>query len=166
MRKKIWAVWITALCVCGIFMTTAYADTSNSVRMVVTDINGERYSYDEVIDPQSLEESGAADIISAYQIYIGGEEILNVKLHDIVSSSVYNEEGTPAPNGYYSVTFQLSAEDNTEAFLTGLTPENLNMVQEALIGARLENSEFDMESLDFIDAEKTDLPDDGDDELC
>jgi len=40
------------------------------------------------------------------------------------------------------------------------------MVQKKLISAKLENSEFTMESLDFIDAEKTNISEFGDDQLC
>ena len=68
--------------------------------------------------------------------------------------------------GYYSVRFSLSQEDNTEAFLTGLSDTNVDLVQEEMVNAAIENSQFSMEALDFIDAEKTNLPEDGDDLHC
>lgn len=135
---------------------------------VITDTEGDTHTYSGTIDAKSIESCGAAEKISEYKIYRGDNEIISVKLNDIVSEGTLGiaEVGKPVVNGYYSVRFELSADDNTEVFLTGLSDSNIDMVQEELINAQLNNKEFEMESLDFIDCEKTDLPNDGDDELC
>ncbi|MGN0149836.1 MAG: hypothetical protein ACI4C7_06265 [Clostridia bacterium] len=136
---------------------------------VITDTEGEVHKFDGIINTKKIESSSAAEKIASYAIYSGNDEIINTKLNDIVSEdtvNIFSESGTPIVNGYYSVKFTLSEEDNTEAFLTGLSDSNLDMVQEQLISAKLENSQFTMESLDFIDAEKTNMPNDGDNELC
>ena len=136
---------------------------------VITDTEGEVHKFDGIINTKKIESSSTAEKIASYAIYSGNDEIINAKLNDIVSEdtvSLFSESGTPIVNGYYSVKFTLSAEDNTEVFLTGLSDSNLDMVQEQLVSAKLENAQFTMESLDFIDAEKTNMPNDGDNELC
>ena len=52
--------------------------------------------------------------------------------------------------------------------MTGLSDTNVyvDLVQEEMLNAAIENSQFSMEALDFIDAEKTNLPEDGDDLHC
>ena len=142
---------------------------SNGFYTVITDTEGEVHKFDGIINTKKIESSSTAEKIASYVIYSGNDEIINAKLNDIVSEdtvSLFSESGTPIVNGYYSVKFTLSAEDNTEVFLTGLSDSNLDMVQEKLISAKLENAQFTMESLDFIDAEKTNMPNDGDNELC
>ena len=142
---------------------------SNGFYTVITDTEGEVHKFDGIINTKKIESSSTAEKIASYVIYSGNDEIINAKLNDIVSEdtvSLFSESGIPIVNGYYSVKFTLSAEDNTEVFLTGLSDSNLDMVQEKLISAKLENAQFTMESLDFIDAEKTNMPNDGDNELC
>ncbi len=136
---------------------------------VITDTEGDTHTYDGIINTKTIETSSAAEKIASYAIYDGNEEIISTKLNDILSKdtiNLFSVAGTPIVNGYYSVKFTLSEEDNTEAFLTGLSDSNLDMVQEKLISARVENLPFTMESLDFIDAEKTNMPNDSDNELC
>lgn len=171
------ALFITVLTV-GTSSAYAYSDdtfldlkmqSANGIYTVMTDIEGDKHTYDGALNAKKIETSDIADKIASYKVYSNNEEIVNVQLHDIIPISdvnLYSTDVQPATNGYYSVKFTLSQEDNTEAFLTGLSDTNLADVQEALISAKLENSEFTMESLDFIDAEKTNMPNDGDDELC
>lgn len=135
----------------------------------ITDTQDEIHTYDGVIDAETMEKSNAVSRIASYEIYQGNRQIIHVTLNDIVNKNnvnLFGVPGTPSSNGYYAVSFELSAVDHTEVFLTGLTNANLDLVQEKLISAVLENSQFTMESLDFIDAEKTDRPSDGDDLLC
>lgn len=151
------------------FFTELEIRPADGFYTVITDTDGDEHTYDGVINAQTIESSGVAEIIASYAIYYDNEAVFSVALNDIVSEnrvSFFSADSTSPVNGYYSVKFTLSAEDNTEAFLTGLSDSNLDMVQEQLISAKLENSEFTMESLDFIDAEKTSMPDDGDNELC
>ncbi len=135
---------------------------------VITDVEGDKHTYDGVINAKELEFFDELDKISAYEIFENDSSIIIVTLNDIIpkNSVSLSEQGTVTTNGYYSVKFTLSAEDNTEVFLTGLSDSNIDMVQEKLVSAKLENSQFTMESLDFIDAEKTKAPDGGNDELC
>ena len=120
---------------------------SNGFYTVITDTEGEVHKFDGIINTKKIESSSAAEKIASYAIYSGNDEIINAKLNDILSEdtvSLFSESGTPIVNGYYSVKFTLSAEDNTEVFLTGLSDSNLDMVQEKLISAKLENSQFTM----------------------
>lgn len=136
---------------------------------IITDTEGDTHTFDGIINTKKIESSSVAEKITSYAVYDGNEEIISVELNDILSKdtiNLFSVEGTPIVNGYYSVKFTLSAEDNTEVFLTGLSDSNLDMVQDKLISAKLENLPFTMESLDFIDAEKTNMPNDGDNELC
>ena len=135
----------------------------------ITDINGDTHAYGGIINAGSIENSTAADKIASYQVLCGGEAVISVTLNDIVPKrtiELFGEDGTKMSNGYYSVRFTLSAADNTECYLTGLSPDNLDTVQNELISAKLENSSFSMEDIDFIDAEKTAVSNDGDNELC
>lgn len=135
----------------------------------ITDTEGDVHTFEGVINAEGMGENFVVSSIASYEIYQADRQIIHVELNDIIPSSDTNAIGVPetlAPNGYYAVRFELSPADHTEAFLTGLTNANLALVQEKLVTAVLENSQFTMESLDFIDAEKTDLPSDGDDLLC
>ena len=135
---------------------------------VLTDIDGDEHMLDGVLRADTLERYEAAEYISSYETYYNGDVVIDVVLNDIVSDGnvILSADGAPMPNGYYAVEFMLSETENTKVFLTGLSDTNLQMVQDQLINAKIENSEFKLESLDFIDAEKTNKPDDGDDLLC
>lgn len=177
--KKSKLIFMT-VCAAMLIALPAYAYTDNDfydlemksadgIYTVITDTEGIEHTYDGAINPQTIETSSAVEKIASYKVYADNKEIISVKLNDVVSKrdvGLFSVAGTPVSNGYYSVKFQLSEEENTEAYLTGLSETNLDMVQEELISATLENSEFDIESLDFIDAEKTNISDDSDNELC
>lgn len=177
--KKIFAALIMAICTTALCTISAYAYSdgefaeldirvSDGFYTVITDTQGECHTLGGIIDTEKLEKNFAIYKIASYAIYCGDEQLINVKLNEISpQADVYLfEEGTPIVSGYYSVRFTLSKEDNTKVFLTGLTDSNVETVQKLLVCAKLENSEFTMEDLDFIDAEKTSLPNDGDNELC
>lgn len=135
---------------------------------VLTDIDGEAYMLDGILKANTLEEYEAVEYISSYEICYNGDVVISVALNDIVSDEnvVLSADGALMPNGYYAAEFTLSETENTKVFLTGLSDTNLQMVQEQLVNAKIENSQFKLESLDFIDTEKTNKPDDGDDLLC
>ncbi|MGM9552170.1 MAG: hypothetical protein ACI3XA_07945 [Clostridia bacterium] len=174
-KKLVLSVAVAAI-ICSVNVYAYSEDMFNEIEIkpadgfytVITDTEGEEHTLDGIINTKLLEQSYEVEKIASYTIYSGDEEIISVKLNDIISegSTILAEVGKPLVNGYYSVKFTLSETDNTEAFLTGLTDANLDMVQEKLIASKLEHSEFTMESLDFIDAEKTAMPNDGDNELC
>lgn len=181
MKKKVkflTMVMAIGLSIAAAVTVSAYSDdvfTNIGIKSVegfytrITDTQGDIHTYNGVIDAEIMGKSNAVGRIASYEIYRGEKQIIQVTLNDITpqnGANLFGVPGTPSSNGYYAVKFELSAEDNTEAFLTGLTNANLDLVQEKLIDAILGNSQFTMESLDFIDAEKTDLPSDGDDLLC
>lgn len=132
---------------------------------VITDTQNITHKYDGILETAGLEDYSDLLKIASYEIFCGDSPIIEVNLTDITPKGSASLNAA-MPNGYYSVRFDISKEDNTAAFLTGLSDSNLNKVQEHLISAKLENSQFTMESLDFIDAEKTNIPNDGDNELC
>ncbi len=125
---------------------------------VVTDINGDAHYMGGVIDSGEL-----TDGILSYTVFKDGSPIIEVKPNDIGTVALFGEK-TPL-NGYYSVKFALDG-NGTECFLTGLSASNLDMVQKKLTEAVLKNSEFELESVDFIDAEKTAIEGFGDDLQC
>ena len=178
MRKIVFLLVLTVVFGLNIAAVSAYSeDEFSSIQTrqagglytVITDIEGEEHRIDGVIDAKIIESGGWAESIASYEICSGKETILCTELNDIVSKDriqTFANRGEPFVNGYYSTRFTLSEEDHTEVFLTGLSDEKIDKVQEALIGAKIENSQFSIEDLDFIDAEKTDKPNDGDDMLC
>lgn len=152
-----------------------YGDASSDVmpiksvkntKTVVKYTNGSTETFSEMIDAESLEQTTIVEKIASYEIYYDNESIMSVELKDIE----YNDEmavGASASkpmNGYYAVSFDLP-DSNKEAFLTGLTPNNLEIVQERIIDGYSSEYDFTMESIDFIDTEKTTASSD-DDELC
>lgn len=144
---------------------TEYAD---GFYTVITDTEGETHSLSGVIDADSIEECASADKIASYELFQNGVSLMKTELNDIIpQDSVFlSSDDVPVQNGYYSTRFAVSAEDGTEAFITGLSPAYLAMVQRELISAALEGTVFEMEALGFIDTEKTNMSSDGDDELC
>ena len=144
---------------------TEYAD---GFYTVITDTEGETRTLSGVIDADSIEECASADKIASYELFQNGVSFMKTELNDIFpQGSVFlSSDDVPVQNGYYSTRFTVSAEDGTEAFITGLSPAYLDMVQRELISAALDGTVFEMEALGFIDTEKTNMPSDGDDELC
>ncbi len=177
MVKSIMTATVVSIVMLFAVNTYAYSDdVFSSLEMeqadgaytVITDIENDVHYLDGIIDADKLEYSSIVSRIASYEIYIENDKIISVELNDILSKgdvSLSNNENV-LTNGYYAVKFMLSDEENTTCFLTGLSDTNLNMVQKKLISAKLENSEFTMESLDFIDAEKTNISEFGDDQLC
>ena len=177
MVKSIMTATVVSIIMLFAVNTYAYSDdVFSSLEMeqadgaytVITDIENDVHYLDGIIDADKLEYSSIVSRIASYEIYIENDKIISVELNDILSKgdvSLSNNENV-LTNGYYAVKFMLSDEENTTCFLTGLSDTNLNMVQKKLISAKLENSEFTMESLDFIDAEKTNISEFGDDQLC
>lgn len=135
---------------------------------VITDTEGETHTLSGVIDAESIEKCVFADRIASYELFQNGVSLMKTELNDIIprDSVFLSGDGVPMQNGYYSTRFTVSEEDGTEAFITGLSPAYLDMVQRELISAALEGTVFEMEALGFIDTEKTNMPSDGDNELC
>ena len=145
-----------------------HTECADGFYTVITDTEGETHTLSGVIDADSIEECASADKIASYELFKNGVSLMKTELNDIIPQDrVYlSSDGLPVQNGYYSTRFTVSEEDGTEAFITGLSPAYLDMVQRELISAALEGTVFEMEALGFIDTEKTNMPSDGDDELC
>lgn len=130
---------------------------------VITDTESAEHRLSGVIDADRLEESTAFPKIGSYKIYFGDEEVIEVRLNNIKQTESKSDNRLPlltssgaslSAGGYYSVEFRLN--DTAEyAFITGLTKNNVENVQNKLFGAKLENSEFSITDADFIDTEKT-----------
>lgn len=145
-----------------------HTECADGFYTVITDTEGETHTLSGVIDADSIEECASADKIASYELFKNGVSLMKTELNDIIPQDrVYlSSDGLTVQNGYYSTRFTVSEEDGTEAFITGLSPAYLDMVQRELISAALEGTVFEMEALGFIDTEKTNMPSDGDDELC
>ena len=139
----------------------------------IVDVYGTVHTYNGVLKVTSLEEHDCAGEIASYAILFQGEELLTSQLHDIHAVPEGQNAGSAQPaNGYYSVTFYID-DGSKEVFMTGLTPENQQKVQNANIAAVLNGTEVSLGDLAFIDAEKQyDIMDefdqflDSDQELC
>lgn len=140
---------------------------ADGIVTVITDTEGEKHTLNGVIKAEEAEYFTAVEKIASYELFQGDKSLMKVSLNDIISSArntLFSD--TAQLNGYYSVRFTVSETENTEAFLTGLSPSNLDKVQRVVILAGMSGEPFSIESLDFIDSEKTNIPNDGDDMLC
>ncbi len=158
MAMKKAALLVGLFLMLSVFAAYIGAAADDGFYTVITDINGDAHYREGVIDSGELTEG-----ILSYTVFKDGKPIIEVKPNGIGTVSLLGEK-MPL-NGYYSVKFALD-EDGTECFLTGLSASNLDMVQKKLTEAVLENSEFELESVDFIDAEKTAIEGFGDDLQC
>ncbi len=164
MLKRISALLVTLCVLCSFgtvyaFDGDAFAGLEmllpGSVHTVLVDMEGDSHRLDGMLTAKALKASGLSAFVASYAVFRGETELFKTELHEMpLPASVFGVAGTPASNGYYSVTFTLSATENTQCFLTGLTAANLDLVQTELVSAELSGSSFTIESLDFIDAEK------------
>lgn len=120
---------------------------------VITDTNGRQTVHDGALDVSQSENSAAIADVASYELRCQGKSVLEVTLNNIQSSDAVAASSTQL-NGYYAVDINNLA-GNQSAFITGLSPSNVQAVQNGLIDACEKNTTFDLESLDFIDAEKT-----------
>lgn len=137
----------------------------------IVDVYGTVHTYNGVLKVTTLEEHDCAGEIASYAILFQGEELLSAQLHDVHAVPAGQNAGSAQPaNGYYSVTFDID-DGSKEVFMTGLTPENQQKVQNAMITAVLTGTAFSLDDLAFIDAEKQyqikdDTGLDSDQEMC
>lgn len=134
---------------------------------VITDTEGAEHRLFGVIDADSLEKSTAFLKIGSYKIYFGDEEVIEVRLNNIKQNENKSEnqpplltssDASPLTTDYYTVEFKLN--DTTDrAFITGLTENNVENVQNEILKAKLEKKEFELSDTDFIDTEKTGIKD-------
>lgn len=156
--KSVFAIALSAALVCASVPFAAAAEVKNGVKMLAAEgfksvldySNGSRLALDGV--PES---SGNA---VEYSVFFKGEEVLNV------SSTVRESFGVGAgAKEYFSADFELA--ESRSCFVAGLTQENINTLQDAIIESYSSGEPLDIEDIDFIDAEKTNA-EDGDDYLC
>ena len=110
----------------------------------------------------SVDEAPAAERlgdIESYELFVEGEAVLSVeKLGN-------NSPTAVEPREYYSVDFTIEGTEN-EVFLTGLSPERVEEIQNEMIANYVTGENFDLTDVSFIDAEKLKPNGDGDDYLC
>ena len=107
---------------------------------------------DEAPDAEEMSE------IESYELFIAEQSVLSVE-------QVSGLSDAPAQiRSYYSADFTIPGT-TYDVFLTGLTPDNIESVQRAMINSFAKGKTFNLTDLDFIDAEKT-YSNDADDQLC
>lgn len=118
----------------------------------ITDAEGKVYHYTGILDATSLESISMSGVIASYRVFAGSELLIEVSLHDIQTITSFYSATAPAANGYFSASFDISTTQ--QAYLTGLTSENLESVQAEIIQAHLNGTDASFEHIDFIDTEK------------
>ena len=112
---------------------------------------------DTVVDEApSADELGG---VESYDLFIEEQNVLTVEQ---VTGLRNDPVEVPV---FYSVDFTIP-ETTYDVFLTGLTAENVEEVQQAIVDSFESGKSFDIEDLGFIDTEKTYTEDDGDDYMC
>ncbi len=166
LRKRITAAALSAVMLLSVAVTGADAATlgeplsfqpTPGAVTVVTDTSGRRTTYDGILDVCRSENSAAIAGVASYELCYQGKSVLEVTLNDIQSADAVAASSAKL-NGYYAVDIDDLA-GNQSAFITGLSPSNVQAVQDGLISACAKGETFELESLDFIDAEKTGIED-------
>ena len=122
----------------------------------------EVYAAVDLTGGESLLVTGAPDgslmrAADDYELFAQEEPVLSVE-------HLRGAAGDPDA-AYFSVDFTLP-DSEVEVFLTGLTAENVEEVQQTILDSFVRGEDFSMTDIAFIDAEKTDSRRDGDDVLC
>ncbi len=126
--------------------------------------NGTAKTYDGLIDVSGLEDWSGVASVASYTVLGNGTELLSVTLNGIAANDGSVGASSRKMNGYYALDFTFP-DTGREAFLTGLTPANLEETQNALLDSFVYGKELQLENFSYIDAEKTDYSHD-DDNLC
>lgn len=132
-----------------------------AISTVVTFENRSDYIAQGAVDFAATEQNAVIESISSFSLRYEGETILTVEPRDIAATG----STEPSCNGYYMTTFAIP-DSTEECFLTGLTPQNVEKVQQELIEHYAIGNLFQIEDLDFIDAEKLSSQDAGDNLMC
>ena len=166
LRKRITAAALSAVMLLSVAVTGADAATlgeplsfqpTPGAVTVVTDTSGRQTTYDGILDVCRSENSAAIAGVASYELCYQGKSVLEVTLNDIQSADAVAASSAKL-NGYYAVNID-DLTGNQSAFITGLSPSNVQAVQDGLISACAKDKTFELESLDFIDAEKTGIED-------
>lgn len=130
----------------------------------VTYTNGTKKTYEGVIDASRLEGWSGVSSIASYTVSGGGKELFSVALNDIAPDDAAVGSSTQKINGYYAIDFTFPGSEH-EAFITGLSPYNLERTQNAIVDSFVCGEELSVEDFEYIDVEKTAFAHD-DDYLC
>lgn len=134
---------------------------------VITTTGGDMFRTPDSLDATNAEQTGQMSTVKKYTLYGDDGWLLEVNHNTFGNQQSSLDLEAPAAepmNSYYSVEFMLP---NTQkrVFLTGLTAENADEVQEKIIKEYKEGVNFEIEDFSFIDAEKTQFTQE-DDNLC
>ena len=162
--QKLVSCFLSALILSSAAVTAANAQTTggklvfkdiNNAETLITFTDGSKKAFGGALDTVKSEEAAALEGVSSYELLYGGKTLLTVTLRDI-----QNSNGTAANpykmNGYYAVDIE-NIRGNKSAFVTGLSPSNVQQVEDALIKSASSNEAMDITALDFIDTEKQGL---------
>ncbi|MBO4896680.1 MAG: right-handed parallel beta-helix repeat-containing protein [Clostridia bacterium] len=152
MKKKYFLLgfFVTVILVLAAGAFCAKADFET----VITEENGSTHKEAGLI---------AANTAKEYEIRYNGKRVISVKQTNADTSPCLfgTEEET---HGYFSVEFEMT--EDTSAYIAGLSKANKDEVQAKLLAAAYRDEAINLESLDFIDAEKVKSVTAGDDLLC
>ena len=121
----------------------------DGVKTVVTFDNGAVYTASGAIDLSLTERNPIIDKIDSLEVVYDDEVILTVEAKDIASAG----SAAAASNGYYTVDFMFP-DSEKECFISGMTARKAGTIQDEIIAAWAESTQFSLEDVDFIDAEK------------
>ncbi|MEE0956634.1 MAG: dockerin type I domain-containing protein [Ruminococcus sp.] len=122
----------------------------SGAQTVVTNQNGDAKTYDGVPDAAQWQNTAAVNRVNSYEVRYTGDTLMKVELHNIKNTAGVGAQAQPM-NAYYAVEFDL--DGNQTAFVTGLTADNVQKLQDAMIQAHKNNTPFDLTDAGFIDAE-------------
>lgn len=148
--KKALCIIAILLAICLLCSSTFFAEEA----VAENDLTAE-YALSDLAAGEEVSED-------SYQVYDGGERILEVQHVDDFGKTAALSETTES--GYYTAMFLLP-DTNKEVYLTGLTRDNVNEIEQAVVSSYSAGTDFELTNLGFIDTEKT-LEDDEDDYLC
>lgn len=132
-----------------------------SVTTVISFENGGSYTAKGTVDLSATEKNKIIESIESCDVMYDNELVIRIEPHDISATGSSEDLG----NGYYSVTFDIP-DTTEECFLTGLLPEKTEYIQQLLLNSYINDGYFEIEDIDFIDAEKLGTKLSGDSDLC
>ncbi len=125
-------------------------EAESGAQTVVTNQNGDAKTYDGVPDAAQWQNTAAVNRVNSYEVRYTGDTLMKVELHNIKNTDGVGAQTQPM-NAYYAAEFDL--DGNQTAFVTGLTADNVQKLQDAMIQAHKNNTPFDLTDAGFIDAE-------------
>lgn len=124
-------------------------DAAEGIETVVTFSGGGDYTADGTVSLEATEKNPIIERIASIETRYEGETLITIEPRDIAATG----SSTEMLNGYYAVDFNFP-DTEQEAFLTGLSPQKADIIQQKLIDAYIGEIDFSVEDTGFIDAEK------------